>query len=296
MVKKSVVKKIAITVGVLGAVLALGYYLLLEFTDETQAPAPAQPATASTVTTDAYSRVLATYVNDTGMVDYAGLKATPSDLDTYLSSIAVLNSSVYGQWDAQEQIAFWINVYNALTLEAIVDRYPIQAGLLRSLAYPRNSIRQIPGVWTDLEWTVMGRAYTLDAIEHEVLRGKFDEPRIHAALVCAAMGCPPLRNEPYSGAKLDAQLDDQMRRFLSNPKKFRIDRKENVVYLSPIFDWFGSDYLGKYRTEEIPNHGEIEGAVLSAVSRYVSSDDRAYLIHNTYSTQYLDYDWSLNEQ
>ena len=194
-------------------------------------------------------------------------------------------------------MAFWINVYNALTLKAIVDHYPIQSSFLKSFVYPRNSIRQIPGVWDKLTFSVMGRDMTLDEIEHRVLRARFNEPRIHMALVCAAKGCPPLRNEQYTAAKLERQLDDQTNRFLSNAKKFRIDRENKTVYLSPIFDWFGDDFIKTYRANRaFQGYSAKERAVLNFVSRYLGDPDRMYLEKGGYSLSYLPYDWSLNEK
>ena len=140
-------------------------------------------------------------------------------------------------------IAFWINAYNSLTLVAIIDHYPIKPTVVRSLVVPQNSILQIPGVWTKLKFPMMGGEVTLDSIEHENLRPNFNEPRIHMALVCAAMGCPRLLNRPYDAHELDSQLDNQTMIFLSNPKKFRIDKESNSVYLSSIFKWFGEDFV-----------------------------------------------------
>ena len=164
-----------------------------------------------------YADALKAYVNDRGMVNYAELKSHSEKLDSFLSSLAGLNRKAYDGWAEPAKIAFWLNAYNACTLQAIIDHYPIQSSFLTSLRYPKNSIRQISGVWDELQFSVMGQPMTLDGIEHGVLRKEFHEPRIHMALVCAAMGCPPLRNEPYTGDRLGAQLDDQARRFLSNP-------------------------------------------------------------------------------
>lgn len=244
-----------------------------------------------------YAVVLKAYVDDRGLVDYRRLKADHQRLDVFVQAVAALDPHTYEQWSNAEKIAFWINAYNALTVKAIVSHYPIKPRFGFSLIYPKNSIRQIPGVWDELTFEVMGRAMTLDEIEHDVLRAKFHEPRIHMALVCAAMGCPPLRNEPYVGDRLDEQLDDQARRFLSNPGKFRIDRRRGLVYLSSIFKWFGSDFVNQYGTDErFPGHRREERAVLHFISRYLDPADREYLEKGAYKIEYLDYDWSLNEQ
>jgi len=143
----------------------------------------------------------------------------------------------------------------------------------------------------------MGRPMTLDGIEHGVLRKDYHEPRIHMALVCAAMGCPPLRNEPYTGERLFAQLDDQARRFLSNPAKFRIARDAGRVYLSSIFKWFGDDFVSNYGVENAyGDHSAKERATLHFIAGYLKKSDADYLADGNYKVKYLDYDWSLNEQ
>lgn len=244
-----------------------------------------------------YGKVLKTYVNDRGLVNYQGLKKDRKGLDDFALQVSRLDRKIYDTWSDKEKIAFWINVYNGLTLQTIIDRYPIRWSLLKSVIYPRNSIRQISGVWDRLTFRVMGEDTTLDGIEHGKLRAHFNEPRVHMALVCAAMGCPPLRNEPYTADRLDAQLDDQATRFLRNPKKFRIDRENKRVYLSPIFDWFGDDFIKTYGTkEERPGFSPKELAVMRFVSHYVPDSDRGYLSTGSFSVSYLPYDWSLNEQ
>ena len=246
---------------------------------------------------DDFAAVLKTYVNQNGMVDYRSLNSNPGRLVSFVAALDMLAPDVYRKWSAKEKIAFWINAYNALTLKAIIDHYPISAGFFKTLAYPRNSIRQIPGVWDGLRFRVMGREMTLDEIEHATLRKEFNEPRIHLALVCAAMGCPPLRNEPYVGDKLDQQLDDQTRHFLANTRKFGINRSQAKVYLSPIFKWFGGDFVKTYGTDrEFAKFSPDERAVLNFFVKFVNEKDREYLLRGSYAIFYLDYDWSLNEQ
>jgi hypothetical protein len=234
-------------------------------------------------------------VDKTGMVDYRSLKRNRADLDRFADLLDTLTKATYESWDEQEKVSFWLNAYNGLTLLAIVDHYPIQSSFLKSFRFPENSIRQISGVWDSITFPVMGEPTTLDQIEHQILRKEFDEPRIHVALVCAAMGCPPLRNEPYEGVRLGEQLDDQSRRFLENPEKFRIDRSSNTIYLSKIFDWFGDDFMNRYPGERSGSDLG-ESSVLEFVSRYIPPDDVKYLRSGNYRVKYLDYDWSLNEQ
>ena len=181
------------------------------------------PATAvAAFDNGGYAAILSGYVDEAGLVDYAGLKANGELLEAWVASLDGLDREVYEGWTDKEKIAFWINAYNGLTLKLIVDHYPIESSRLRSLVLPKNSIMQIPGRWKKVSFDVMGDPVTLDEIEHAVLRGKFTEPRIHVALVCAALSCPELRGEPFEAAALDDQLDDQARELLSSRVQSRV--------------------------------------------------------------------------
>lgn len=244
-----------------------------------------------------YAVVLKTFVNHKAMVDYKGLKARRERLDAFVGAMAGLEPERFEAWSRKDKIAFWLNAYNGLTLRVIIDNYPIKASFWRSRIYPKNSIRQIAGVWDEITFNVMGRRLTLEQIEHKILRAKFNEPRIHMALVCAAMGCPPLRNAPYVGAKLDEQLDDQTRRFLTDSAKFNIDRSEARLYVSPILKWFGEDFVKTYGPEtNIGGHDKGESAVSNFIASYLPEADKNYVLGGRYDVKYLKYDWSLNEQ
>ena len=252
---------------------------------------------AEPLSNDLYAGVLKVYVNDQGLVNYKELKANRRDLDAYLALMNGVSASDYEKWAAEEKIAFWINAYNALTLKSIIDHYPIQASLLRSLQYPKNSIRQISGVWDRLTHPVQGQEMTLDYIEHEILRKQFQEPRIHFALVCASRGCPFLRNEPYDGKRLKEQLDDQVRRFLGKKQNFEIQEEKKIVSVSSLLDWYGDDFIaGNAPGEAYPGHRDGERATLAFVSRYLPDQEKAYLRRGDYHIRYVEYDWRLNEQ
>lgn len=254
-------------------------------------------AKSETISYDGYATLLNEYVDDKGLVNYMGLKGNRALLDNFIDTLAKLDPKAYEGWNDNQKIAFWINAYNALTLKAIIDHYPIASSFFKSLVYPENSIRQIPGVWDELEFTVMGRKMTLDGIEHKTLRAKFDEPRIHMALVCAAMGCPKLRTEPYFGDRLDEQLSDQTKKFVSNPDKVRIDQTQKKVYLSSIFKWFGDDFIKKYGEDsKFKGVSASERAVLNFIQPYLTTAQRRFIENNSLTIEYLDYDWSLNEQ
>jgi hypothetical protein len=246
---------------------------------------------------DDYAAVLKTYVDDTGMINYNGLKANSEKLESFVTAMGKVDPNSYSKWSKKEQIAFWLNAYNGFTLKVIIDNYPIKPSFLRSRIYPKNSIRQIPGVWDKIKFDVMARKLTLGHIEHEIIRKKFDEPRIHMAMVCAAMGCPPLLNKPYTGQKLDAQLDERTRRFLGNQAKFKVDRKNNRLYLSPIFKWFADDFVKKYAPKKnVAQHGKETSAVLNFIAAYLKQVQRDYILRGQFKIKYLSYDWSLNEQ
>jgi hypothetical protein len=239
-------------------------------------------AGASAVDKEPYARVLERFVTSEGGVRYAALKADQADLDRALAGFAAITPPQLEALPEADRIAFWINAYNAITLKTIVANYPIQAAGVSALRYPSSSIRQISDAWSNRDWTVLGQKMSLDDIEHETLRKKYDEPRVHMALVCAAKGCPPLRTEPFRGDRLDGQLDDQSRRYLASPAGLRVEPGGRKVAVSSIFKWFADDF-------------EPVGGVRFFVSRYAPQTARAALEAKDTKLAFFDYDWSLNE-
>ncbi len=236
----------------------------------------------SVYTTAPYANILSRYVDARGNVNYAMLKRNGGDLIRYNQILARTPQSTYNSWSNAEKIAFWINAYNALTLESIVKKYPV------------SSIKKISGVWNRKKHQVLGKMLTLDDIEHNILRKQFNEPRIHMALVCASKGCPPLLNKPFTGSQLNAQLNGRAKAFVADPSKFRIDRKNGRVYLSSIFKWYGQDFEKKYGTSAFAGSNK-QKASLNFLSQYTGRD-AAYLKAGKYGVSYLNYDWSLNKQ
>lgn len=248
--------------------------------------AQADAATPVTLATADYEELLTTYVDDRAMVDYEALQQNREGLDRYNATLASVPPSQFESWSEAEQIAFLVNAYNSLTLVSIIDEEPI-----------KPSIRDIRGVWRGRKHGIASETKTLDEIEHETLRVDYNEPRIHAALVCAAVSCPPLRKEPYNAEQLDAQLEEQVNIWLASPEiGLRIDREDNRVYISSIFKWFGEDWVPDYGTDSGFAGNENERAVLNFITNYVSPEDKAYLEAGDYSVRYLDYDWALNRQ
>ncbi|MFC1600802.1 DUF547 domain-containing protein [Candidatus Sumerlaeota bacterium] len=244
----------------------------------------------------AYARVLKRHVDELGMVNYRALQKEPQDLGLFLDAAAKLRPAVFAKWDDGDKIALYCNVYNANTLKAILDHYPIKAAGLASWRFPASSIRQIPGVWDKLKFELMGSKVTLEHVEHEILRKQFREPRIHMALVCAAKGCPPLRQEPFTGARLDEQLDDQARRYLNSASGLQLKRDEGGLYVSRIFQWFADDFTKARPTRRFSGYPEKQRAVLAFIVRYGDKSVGEFLGAKQRSINYVEYDWSLNEQ
>lgn len=234
---------------------------------------------------ETYATILQTYVNEEGLVDYLALQANAQPLKDVVAQLGAVSSASYESWSEADQIAFLINAYNIITLDSIINQDPL-----------KDSIKDIPGVWKFQTHTVMGKSLTLDNLEHDILRKDFVEPRIHAALVCAAISCPPLRREPYNGEALDVQLEDQVQIWMDSPIGLKIDRAQNQVSISAIFDWFGQDWQPQYGVESGFTGNEKQRATLNFISNYVSPEDRTFLMEGDYSLNYLHYDWSLNQQ
>ena len=242
-----------------------------------------------------YDLALSRVVSKQGRVDYSNLQSERILLDRFVDGIA---SIPLKEMRKSDQLAFWINAYNALTLRIIIDHYPIRPGVISNPMYPQNSIRQIPGAWNKIKFKIAGQLLTLDNIEHEIIRKDFKDPRIHMALVCAAIGCPRLRHEAFLGHRLEDQLNDQSREFFRDPKKFRIDRSKKEVVISPILKWYGKDFLSGYGNSgqhRFKKHPPVTRAVLRFATSFIPPEDRLYLESRDFQIRYSKYDWSLNE-
>jgi len=224
-------------------------------------------------------------------VDYRALKANRSTLDGVVAEFDSPAARGEPGWSREQRLAFWINAYNAFTLRAIVDHYPIQSGTLT--LQPRNSIRQIDGVWTKLTWRAAGRTVTLDDIEHRIVRPEFKDARIHFAVNCASISCPPLAAEPYRARTLDGQLDAAARTYLGSPEGLRIDG--DTLRVSSIFKWYGGDFLPGYAALVPGARERTERAILGAILKFGPAAAAARARIGTAPLRYLDYNWSLND-
>ncbi len=226
-------------------------------------------------------KILNTYVNS-GVVDYKKIQSD-SDFPKALEEISHINPE--NLKTKNEKLAFWINVYNLFTINAIIEKYPIQSinelhfmGSL-SLAYVLNRT-----IWDTYYFEIHNRKYNLNQVEHDILRKEFKDFRIHAAIVCAAKSCPPLRSEIYHPKFIDEQLDNQMKIFLSQRHKNYYDSKHNILYLSKIFDWFEKDFKSDDRS------------LIQNLERFFPQEWREDVIRNNPKISFTDYDWSLNEK
>jgi hypothetical protein len=208
----------------------------------------------------AWNQLLSKHVDNRGWVNYEGFLADRQILENYLDRLS--QSVPDRNWSTPRQLTYWINAYNAFTIQLILDHYPVK------------SIRDIDQAW-DVEFIRLGEEeYSLNQIEHEIIRKQFEEPRIHFALVCAAVSCPPLLNEAYSPEKLDEQLEQRSRSFINDPKKNAIEPKK--IRVSQIFNWFKEDFTKN-------------GALIDYLNRFSETK-----INADAEVVFMEYDWGLN--
>jgi uncharacterized membrane protein YdjX (TVP38/TMEM64 family) len=216
-----------------------------------------------------FDTLLRKHVDEQGRVDYVGLKQHAAQLDAY---IATLGTAPVAELGRNERLALLINAYNAFTLRLILDHAPLK------------SIKDIPAEqrWDAKRWLLGGETVSLTQIEHEMIRPNFREPRIHFALVCAAKGCPPLRNEAFTAEKLDEQLESQTRYVHSHAAWFQFDPKQNVLKLTSLYKWYGDDFR------------QVSGSVPAFAAQYSDELKRALDAGQPVREEFMDYDWSLN--
>ena len=214
--------------------------------------------------------------------DYGAVKKDPAKLNAYLRQLQAVTPAELKGWKKEERFAFWINVYNAYTIKKVVDNYPL------------DSIRDLSGAFGlksvfDNEFIAMQAHHpdgkndklSLNDVEHEILRVRFKDARLHAAINCASFSCPPLRGEAFVASKLDKQLEEQMRAFVVDKKRNRFNRDKGRAEISEIFKWFKEDFE---RDAE-----SIRGYLI----RFAPEADAEFL--RTAKLKYIDYDWDLND-
>lgn len=244
-----------------------------------KAAASGAPSEAGATALDAWGRVLAEHVVGGG-VDYAALKGSREsreDLDAYLRS---LDRARPAAMEEAEALAFWTNAYNAVVLHHVLERYP---GI--------ESVRDVDGFFDELTFPVAGEELTLDEIEE---RGReLGDARVHFAVVCASTSCPDLRDDPYEAGRIDAQLREQTRGFLSDESKgLRWEPEADTVWLSSIFKWYAGDFTGGSTVVAF----FARGGVLDWVVEHAPEGIARELRGKQPKVRYLDYDWGLNDR
>ncbi len=246
--------------------------------DPSPAPDPKQ-ATFDTIHAP-WTEILAKRVRG-GDFDYAGLKKDRAKLDAYVAALEAVKPEQLHALSKPEQFAFWVNAYNAYTVKRVLDAYPVKS--IRDLGDEKTS------VW-DRDLAPLGKLYpklgkeklTLNDIENKILRPDFKDARVHAAVNCASKGCPPLRAEAFTAAKLDAQLDEQVKAWLSDAARNRFDRAKPKLELSQVFEWFAEDFQQE------------SGSVRAWIARF-RPDDKEWLASTKLEVKYVEYDWALND-
>ena len=222
---------------------------------------------------EAWTQLVKKHVNNEGLVDYKGFIKDKEMLQNYLD---FLTANPPGEkWSRNDQIAYWLNAYNAFTIKLITDHYPVKS--IKDLG-PKKQIIFINTPWDKKFFKIGNNTMSLNRIEHRILRKIYNEPRIHFALNCASISCPKLRREAYEGSKLDEQLTDQAKEFMSDPKKNQPNATKPK--LSSIFEFYGRDmtkWSGKSLIDYINQYSPVK-----------MKEDAAI--------EYLTYNWKLNEQ
>ena len=215
----------------------------------------------------AFDKVLKQHVDAEGFVDYPGLKADRARLDAYVKTIA---TAPFDQLGRDEKLALLLNAYNAFTLELILDHYPVK------------SIKDIDKPWDQRDFTFAGEKVTLNEMEHQRIRPNFKEDRVHFALVCAAFSCPKLRDEAYTGDRLDAQLDEQSNYSMTHPRWLQLNGSS--LKLTSIMKWYGGDFEA------------VDGSALKFAAKHNADVKSLVDAGKNVDVGFLDYDWSLNSQ
>lgn len=223
------------------------------------------------VTHEIWNALLKKDVSADGWVDYKGFIRDSAELNRYLRVLESAHPNDKN-WSRNEQMAYWINAYNAYTIQLIVRNYPV-----KSIKDIKKGLAFVNSVWDIKFIKIQGFTYDLNNIEHNILRPIYKDPRVHAAVNCASYSCPKLRPEAFTAARLDVQLNDAMAGFVNDPTRNRISTSKAEI--SEIFKWFKGDF---------EQNGQNLRAFLNQFSKEKITD-KTEITH-------LDYNWSLNEQ
>jgi hypothetical protein len=237
--------------------------------------------------------LLELHVRD-GLVYYKALQSDRGRLSRYVASLnAPAVNGAYAKWSDDQKKAFWLNAYNAVVLETVVNNYPIRGG---APAYPPNSIRQIPGAFEKIAHMVAGRSVTLDSIETTIL-AEFKDPRVYVALGRGAVGSGRLRSEAFAAKLVDRQLDQARAQFATTPRWVKVDTAAGKVSISPIVSWRAAAFIDEYTDDsfDLPKREPIERAVVGFLRPHLLDTEVEFVRKNTFQLAYEPFDWRLND-
>jgi len=230
-----------------------------------------------------FDQILDVNVRD-GMVYYRALQSSRASLDRYIASLNV-PPAVYDKMSKPQQMAFWVNAYNAFVLQTVVGHYPMH-----------GTIRQIPGAFDKTTWRAAGKSVTLDQIEKTILPD-FKEPRLYLALGRGAVGSGRLRSEAYTAERLEKQLADIRSEFVNNTHMYRLDRLTNTISVTPIISWRDAEFIAAYDKNDpvFAQRSPIERAVVAFISPHLLFSEKELIQKNEWKMTFLDMDWRLND-
>ncbi len=222
------------------------------------------PGSGNTNIHASFDLLLKKHVSASGKVNYSGLKLDKTKLNNYIETLQ--NNLPTSNWRRSKTLAFWINTYNAFTLQLMISHWPVK------------SIKEIKkegkGPWDIRFIKIGGKTYSLNDIEHNIIRAKFNEPRIHFAVNCASKGCPVLLNRAYTASNLESLLHAQTKKFINDPSKNKLST--GAIQISKLFDWYKSDFTKK-------------GDLIDFINQYTSLK-----ISKTAKISYMPYSWAVN--
>jgi hypothetical protein len=251
---------------------------------------PRAQETGEATRTTAFDQLLDLYVRN-GDVYYRAIKSERGKLDGYVSQLATVSIDKLSR---EQQLAFWLNAYNAVVLRTVIDHYPVQA---RSSEYPAKSIRQIPGAFERLQHRLAGRTLTLDQIEQTVLP-TFHDPRVYFALGRGAVGSGRLRSEAFSGARLEEQLADVAAECVTRAQCIALDPVNGKIAASSIFSWRSKEFAEGYGDKApaaFADRSPIERAIIAFVTPKLLATEKEFIARNSFQVTYTPFDWTLND-
>jgi len=240
-----------------------------------------------------FDALLDLHVRD-GLVYYKALQADRGRLNRYIASLnAPAVASDYPKWNDDQKKAFWLNAYNALVLQTVVNHYPIRGA---AKGYPANSVRQIPGAFEKTAHLIAGKLVTLDQIENTAL-AELKDPRVYLALGRGAVGSGRLRSEAFSTKMVDKQLDQTKAQFAVTPRWVKVNTLAGTVSISPILSWRSPAFIEEYADEsfDLPKREPIERAVIGFLRPHLLAAEEEFIRKNTFQLTYEPFDWRLND-